>query len=67
MNIQINRKDFIELNNISKIVERRGKLLVYKRKGYPHAVIASCGIIEFKMRIFNARGSLKGIQIIREY
>lgn len=64
--IQVNRRDFIDFTNIARLVERRGKLFVYKRKGYPHALIASCGVVEFKMRIANSGCSFSSILIIKE-
>lgn len=66
MKIQVNRRDFISLDNIARLEERRGRLLVFKKFGYPHAIIASCGIVEFKMRIANAGGSFSNIPIIKE-
>lgn len=66
MRIQINRKHFIKLDNISKIVEKNGKLYVYKKIGFPHAYIASCKLIELKMRIANAGGNFSDTPIIKE-
>ena len=66
MKIQINRKHFIELDNISKIVEKNGKLYIYKKIGYPHAIIASCKLPEFLMRIANAGGCFEYLPIIKE-
>ena len=66
MKIQINRHDFIKLNNIFKIVEKRGNLYIYKKSGYPHAIKASCKLPEFLMRIVNAKGDFTGIPIIKE-
>ena len=66
MKIQVNRRDFISLNNIFKIVEKRGKLFIYKKIGWPHAIIASCGVVEFKMRIANAGGNFTKIPVIKE-
>lgn len=66
MKIQINRKHYIELDNIEKLVIKNGNLLVYRKIGYPNAYKASCGIIEFKMRIANAKGDFTNIPIIKE-
>lgn len=66
MKIQVNRRDRIELNNIFKIVEKRDKLYIYKKKGWPHAIIASCKLSEFLMRIANAQGDFTNIPIIKE-
>jgi len=53
MQIQVNRKDFIEISNIKKIVEKNGKVYVYKKTGYPHAIIAECSKISLLTRIAN--------------
>ena len=66
MKIQINRKHFLELDNIKKLVIKNNQLLVYRKIGYPNAYKASCGIIEFKMRIANAGGNFSNIPIIKE-
>lgn len=66
MKIQVNRKHYIDLENISHLVEKRGQLYVYKKIGYPHAIIASCKLTEFLMRIANAGGNFYNITIITE-
>ena len=66
MKIQINRKHFLELDNIKKIVEKKSDLWIYKISGYPNAYKCSCKLPEFLMRIANAKGNFTKIPITKE-
>jgi len=66
MKIQINRKHYIEFDNIKKIVDKKSGLWIYKFSGYPNAYKASCKLSEFLLRIVNAKGDFTKIPIIKE-
>lgn len=62
----MNRRDFIEVNNITRLVERRGKLFVYKQAGYPKIIKADLKLTQFLMRIANMGGDFSNIPVIKE-
>ena len=66
MKIQVNRKHYIEFDNIKKLVIKNGQLYVYRKNAYPNAYKASCKLTEFLMRIANTGKDFSNIPIIKE-
>ena len=54
MKVQINRKHFLELDNILKLELREGKVFVHKKTGYPKILKARVGLSCFLLRLVNA-------------
>lgn len=55
MKIKVNRRDWIEVDNIKKIVYTSRSVKVYKKDGsYPHAIIAEGTYESIFLRLVNA-------------
>ena len=67
MNIKVNRRDWIEVDNIKKIVYTSRNVKVYKKDGsYPHAIISEGGISSILLRLVNAGVDSEKIQEIKD-
>ncbi len=51
--LKINRKHFISLDNIKKLVIKKDIIWVYQKIGYPPILKANCGIYLFRNRLVN--------------
>lgn len=62
MKVQINRRDFAEVSNISHLQLREGKVYVHLKSGYPKILKARVGLDNFLLRLVNAQCTPQQIQ-----
>lgn len=62
MRIKVNRKDFIEYNNIEKLVLTSRGLRVYKKEGYPRILLADCTYNKLLQRLLNVGVNSKKLE-----
>lgn len=65
MKVQVNRKDFIDIDNILKLQLREGKVFVYKKIGYPKILKARVRLSCFLLRLVNAGMTGKQIEALK--
>ena len=66
MKVKVNRKDFIEVDNIKKIVETERGLRIYKKEGYPKIMLADCSRYHFFLRLVNVGVKSDKIQELKD-
>ncbi len=66
MKLKINRKHFIDIDNIEKLVIKKDIIWVYRIKGYPKVYKADCGIYLFRNRLVNLGLQLKDFKVEQE-
>lgn len=64
--VQINRKHFLELDNVLKLELREGKVFVHKKTGYPKILKARCTLSCFLLRLVNAKMSSERIKELKD-
>ena len=62
MKVQVNRKHFIEVENIQKLELRDGKVFVFQKTGYPKILKARVGLNNFLLRLVNVGTPAKQIK-----
>jgi ribosomal protein L32E len=63
--IKVNRRDWIEVDNIARILYTNKRVRVYKKSGYPRAIIAEGNMSSILLRLVNAGVSAKRIEEIK--
>lgn len=66
MKVRINRKHFIEIDNIDQIVESYSGILVYKKEGYPKILKADCSKNMLLIRMVNQGVRSEKIKELRD-
>jgi len=65
MKVKINRKHFIEVKNIEKIISKDNICWIYKKEGYPPILKSDCTFVAFLLRLINAGVPTKHIQRLK--
>ncbi len=63
MRLKINRKYFVDIQNIEKLVIKDNIVWVYRLKGYPKIYKSDCGIYLFRNRLVNLGLQLKDFKV----
>ena len=66
MKLKINRKYFVDINNIEKLVIKDNIVWVYCLKGYPKIYKSDCGIYLFRNRLVNLGLQFKDFKVEEE-
>ena len=61
--LKINRKHFISLDNIKKLVIKPGCVWVYQKTGYPPILKTNCGVYLFRNRLVNLGKQLNDFKV----